>query len=81
MAARRGRGSGWAHVHIVAVPEDGRSPRGRRMVDEVVRAEDELITIRKPEDLPKFCETIVKVFAQRLDDARMNSANEQCSSG
>ena len=54
---------------------------GGGWVDEVVRAEDKVITIRKPEDMPKFCETIVKAFARRVYDAGMNSANEQCLSG
>lgn len=50
---------------------------GGEWVDEVVRVDDKLITSRKPEDLPKFCATIVKAFAQRLDDARVDSLSEQ----
>ena len=50
---------------------------GGEWVDEVVRVDDKLITSRKPEDLPKFCATMVKEFAQRLDDARVDSVSEQ----
>lgn len=50
---------------------------GGEWVDEVVRVDDKLITSRKPEDLPKFCATIVKAFAQRLDDVRVDSLSEQ----
>jgi len=54
---------------------------GGEWVDEVVRVDDKLITSRKPEDLPKFCATIVKAFAQRLDDARVDSLSEQSFPG
>ena len=50
---------------------------GGEWVDEVVRVDDRLITSRKPEDLPRFCATIVMAFAQRLDDARADSVSEQ----
>lgn len=50
---------------------------GGEWVDEVVRVDDKLITSRKPADLPKFCATIVKAFAQRLDEARVGSVSEQ----
>ena len=50
---------------------------GGEWVDEVVRVDDRLITSRKPEDLPRFCATIVMKFAQRLDDARADSVSEQ----
>ena len=50
---------------------------GGEWVDEVVRVDDRLITSRKPEDLPRFCATIVMEFAQRLDDARADSVSEQ----
>jgi protease I len=50
---------------------------GGEWVDEVVRVDDKLITSRKPEDLPKFCATIVKAFAERLDDARVDAVSAQ----
>jgi protease I len=46
-------------------------------VDESVRIDDKLITSRKPEDLPRFCAAIVKEFAQRFDDMRVDSTSEQ----
>jgi protease I len=36
---------------------------GGDWVDEPVRVDDQLITSRKPEDLPQFCEAIVREFA------------------
>ena len=39
---------------------------GGRWVDEVVHVDDTLITSRNPGDLPQFCATIVREFAQRI---------------
>ena len=50
---------------------------GGEWVDEAVRVDDKLITSRKPEDLPRFCATIVKEFARHIDDARLDSVSEQ----
>jgi protease I len=50
---------------------------GGEWVDEVVRVDDRLITSRKPDDLPAFCATIVKEFAKRIDDARLDAVSEQ----
>ena len=50
---------------------------GGQWVDEVVRVDDRLITSRKPEDLPRFCATIVKEFAARLEETRVDSVSEQ----
>jgi hypothetical protein len=46
-------------------------------VDEVVRVDDQLITSRKPDDLPKFCATIVREFAARIEDRQIDSTSEQ----
>ena len=50
---------------------------GGEWVDEVCQVDDKLITSRKPEDLPKFCATIVKEFGARIDEARVDSISEQ----
>jgi len=50
---------------------------GGDWVDEVVRVDDELITSRKPDDLPQFCSTIVREFSKRMDDRRVDSMGEQ----
>ncbi|MES2180109.1 MAG: type 1 glutamine amidotransferase domain-containing protein [Gemmatimonadota bacterium] len=50
---------------------------GGQWVDEVVRVDDKLVTSRKPEDLPKFCATIVKEFARGIEDAQLDAVSEQ----
>ena len=50
---------------------------GGEWVDEPVRVDDRLITSRKPADLPEFCAAIVREFADRLDDARVDDMSEQ----
>jgi len=39
---------------------------GGTLVDEAVHIDDRLITSRKPEDLPAFCETMVREFASAI---------------
>ena len=46
---------------------------GGEWVDEAVRVDDRLITSRKPEDLPRFCATIVREFAKGVDDVRADT--------
>jgi protease I len=50
---------------------------GGQWVDEAVRIDDNLVTSRKPADLPQFCATIVKKFAARITDAAADSVSEQ----
>jgi protease I len=50
---------------------------GGEWVNEVVRVDDRLITSRKPEDLPRFCATIVREFATTLAETRIDSVSEQ----
>ena len=51
---------------------------GGDWVDEVVRVDDRLITSRTPEDLPRFCATIVREFANaKSADAQVDSVSEQ----
>ncbi|CAN5393547.1 type 1 glutamine amidotransferase domain-containing protein [soil metagenome] len=50
---------------------------GGEWVDETVRIDDKLITSRKPEDLPRFCATIVKEFAKHIEEAASTSLGEQ----
>ena len=52
---------------------------GGEWVDEVVRVDDRLITSRKPDDLPKFCATIVREFARRIEESRVDSVSESKS--
>ena len=46
-------------------------------VDREVVVDDKLVTSRKPDDLPAFNEAIVREFATRLEDARVDLASEQ----
>ncbi|HEY2064831.1 MAG TPA: type 1 glutamine amidotransferase domain-containing protein [Gemmatimonadaceae bacterium] len=46
-------------------------------VDEVVQVDDQLITSRKPEDLPMFCAAVVKEFADQIVDAQVDMVGEQ----
>ena len=50
---------------------------GGHWVDEAVRVDDRLITSRKPADLPQFCAAIVREFANRIDEAMVDSLSEQ----
>ena len=50
---------------------------GGKWVDEVVHVDDTLVSSRKPDDLPKFCATVVKVFSAKIEDAAVDSLSEQ----
>ena len=50
---------------------------GGQWVDQPVSIDDRLITSRKPADIPAFSAAIVKEFANRLDDARVDEMSEQ----
>jgi protease I len=51
---------------------------GGDWVDEMVRVDDRLITSRKPEDLPAFCEAIVREFASAIEvDERLELIGEE----
>lgn len=50
---------------------------GGAWVDEVVKVDDRLITSRKPEDLPRFCATMVKEFESRIEERKQDSVSEQ----
>ena len=50
---------------------------GGQWVDEVVHVDDTLVTSRKPDDLPRFCATIVREFASRMEDRSVDSLGEQ----
>lgn len=50
---------------------------GGAWVDEVVHVDEKLITSRKPADLPAFCATIVREFAGRIEEARVDAVVEQ----
>lgn len=46
---------------------------GGGWVDEEVHIDDGLVTSRKPEDLPIFCAAIVRAFALRVEEVRLDS--------
>lgn len=46
-------------------------------VDRDVVIDEKLITSRKPEDLPAFNEAIVREFANRIDEAKVDELSEQ----
>ena len=50
---------------------------GGKWVDAPVSVDDRLITSRKPADIPAFSATMVKEFANRIDDARLDELSEQ----
>jgi protease I len=51
---------------------------GGDWVDAAVRVDDRLVTSRKPDDLPRFCATIVREFAaDAAEEARLDSTSEQ----
>ena len=45
---------------------------GGQWVDEAVHVDDGLITSRKPEDIPRFSAAMVREFAARIDDSRVD---------
>ena len=50
---------------------------GGEWVDKAVQVDQRLITSRKPEDLPQFCQRIVSEFGGRLEESRLDSMVEQ----
>jgi protease I len=50
---------------------------GGHWVDEPVRVDDQLITSRTPDDLPRFCATIVQEFAADIADRFVDEVLEQ----
>jgi protease I len=51
---------------------------GGEWVDEPVRVDDRLVTSRKPDDLPAFCEAMVKQFSAAIEaDERLDMVGEQ----
>jgi len=50
---------------------------GGTWVDEPVHVDDNLVTSRKPADIPYFNKRIVQVFGNRLDEARVDELEEQ----
>jgi protease I len=50
---------------------------GGQWVDQPVAIDDRLITSRKPSDIPAFSTAMVKQFANRIDEARVDELSEQ----
>lgn len=50
---------------------------GGDWVDKAVQVDQRLITSRKPDDLPQFCQRIVTEFSGRLEESRVDSMVEQ----
>jgi protease I len=55
---------------------DIRNARGD-WVDREVVVDDKLITSRKPDDIPAFNEAMVREFANRLEEAKLDEVSEQ----
>ena len=50
---------------------------GGAWVDRAVQLDDNLITSRKPEDLPQFCAAILKGFASEIEERAVDAVIEQ----
>lgn len=50
---------------------------GGEWVDKAVQVDQRLITSRKPEDLPQFCQRMIAEFGGRLEESRVDSMVEQ----
>jgi protease I len=50
---------------------------GGAWVDQVVLVDDNLVTSRKPADLPGFCATIVREFESEIEAAKVDRLGEQ----
>ena len=50
---------------------------GGDWVDKAVQVDQRLVTSRKPEDLPQFCQRMVSEFSGRIEDSRVDSMVEQ----
>ena len=50
---------------------------GGQWVDQAVQIDDQLITSRRPDDIPMFSAAIVKQFAKQIDERRMDEVGEQ----
>jgi protease I len=50
---------------------------GGRWVDQAVVVDDQLVTSRKPDDIPTFSATIVREFGNRLYQASVDEVSEQ----
>jgi protease I len=50
---------------------------GGEWVDEEVQVDEKLITSRNPSDIPAFSATILREFANRLDESRVDEMSEQ----
>lgn len=50
---------------------------GGQWVDQPVAIDDQLITSRKPSDIPAFSAAIVKQFTKQMDEARVDELGEQ----
>jgi protease I len=50
---------------------------GGRWVDQAVVVDDQLVTSRKPDDIPSFSATIVREFGNRLYQASVDEVSEQ----
>jgi len=50
---------------------------GGQWVDQQVQIDDRLITSRKPDDIPAFSAAIVKQFANKIEERRLDEVSEQ----
>lgn len=50
---------------------------GGEWVDKAVQVDQRLVTSRKPEDLPQFCQRLLTEFSGRIEESRVDSMVEQ----
>jgi protease I len=50
---------------------------GGEWVDKAVVVDQKLVTSRKPDDLPQFCERLVEAFASAADESSLDAMVEQ----
>lgn len=53
------------------------SNAGGEWVDKQVEVDQKLVTSRKPDDLPAFCEKLVSMLATEIDERRLDRMGEQ----
>jgi hypothetical protein len=63
-----------AHAHVLAVPANGPAQRGANWVDEEVHVDQGLVSSRKPDDLPAFCEKLVEELCEGRHEGQRRRA-------
>ena len=69
--------SGWGEVAVGAQAADDVRAAGAEVVDRAVHVDGKLITARDSHDLEEVTEAILREFANRVDEARVDQLSEQ----